>query len=122
MPLYPSEDELVRVPSQSLTAFGTVKNLSICRNVVRNRRFLCCNGKWLVLPDTTDATDKLIIILKTQETYCPQGIQKKEVPVSTRLVTSVDLDSLIYQSNVNDCKDEWSVPEQLKKFCPFKLK
>ena len=80
--------------SQSLTAFGTVKNLSISRNVVGNRCFLYCIGERLILPDTADATDNTYNHFETQETYCPRGIQKKEVPVSTRLVTSVDVDLL----------------------------
>jgi hypothetical protein len=38
-------------------SFGKVKNISICKNVVGNSRFLYCSEKSLVLPDTADATD-----------------------------------------------------------------
>ncbi|KAI8576322.1 hypothetical protein K450DRAFT_302781 [Umbelopsis ramanniana AG] len=57
MPLYPSEEALVRVLNQSMAAFGKVKNVSIYKNVVGNGKFQCYGGEGFILLDTTNANE-----------------------------------------------------------------
>jgi hypothetical protein len=91
----PSEYELFKVLSQCQTAFGNVKNLSSCKNVVGNRRFVYCSRKRLVLPDTADATDNTYKHFENaRDILFLDEYKNKEVFISNRLVTSVDVDLL----------------------------
>jgi hypothetical protein len=64
MPLFPSEDAIVRVLTQSMATFGKIRNVSIFKKPVGHGKYHCYNGEGYVLLDTTANTDHKYTELK----------------------------------------------------------
>ena len=64
MPLFPSEDAIVRVLSQSMAIFGKVKNVSIYKHTIGHGKYQSYNGEGFILLDTTASNESTYIELK----------------------------------------------------------
>ncbi|CAO3668773.1 unnamed protein product [Umbelopsis vinacea] len=64
MPLFPTEEGIVRVLSQSMAAFGKVKNVSIFKKPVGHGKYHSNNGEGFILLDTTSTDESSYIELK----------------------------------------------------------
>ena len=64
MPLFPTEEGIVRVLSQSMAAFGKVKNVSIFKKPVGHGKYHSYNGEGFILLDTTSTDESSYIELK----------------------------------------------------------
>jgi hypothetical protein len=64
MPLFLTEEGIVRVLSQSMAAFGKVKNVSIFKKPVGHGKYHSYNGEGFILLDTTSTDESSYIELK----------------------------------------------------------
>ena len=59
LPLYPSEEEIVRVLRQSMGAFGKVVNVSIIKSPIGNGKYHSYSGDGFVLLDTSTGPNQM---------------------------------------------------------------